>query len=88
MSAKEKLKQELLNARISANLRQQDVARLLDCSTQFISNWERGRAIPPISAVRTVAQIYHISDDFLFELILEATIELLSENLLKQFNES
>ena len=51
----------LRQKRLEAGLTQLDCAKLLGFSTaQFISNWERGVAKPPLKSVKKVAEIYNL----------------------------
>jgi len=51
----------LQERRIKAKLTQADVAKSLRyTSPQFISNWERGVSLPPLSALPRIASLYGI----------------------------
>ncbi|RYZ67224.1 MAG: XRE family transcriptional regulator [Proteobacteria bacterium] len=56
---------ELRNA---AGLSQGDVAKIMGYSSaQFISNWERGLSLPPVTALRQIAFIYKVPTEKLAE---------------------
>ena len=62
----------LKSRRMALGLTQADVAAKLGYSTpQFVSNWERACAFPPVSILKDLAKLYQISADDLFEVILE-----------------
>lgn len=64
------LSEFLKNSRVKSGLTQSDVAGKLGYSSpQFISNWERGIAAPPVPTLRRLADLYKVS----------------SENMLNQF---
>jgi transcriptional regulator with XRE-family HTH domain len=68
------LAQFLKVARMGKKLSQLEVAHLLGYnSSQFVSNWERGLASPPIAMLRRLAKIYGVSGEELFSLILSET---------------
>lgn len=65
----------LKDKRNKSGLSQKDVATKLGYSTsQFISNWERGISQPPINTLRTLANMYHVSADEMFNVLLEETM--------------
>ena len=52
----------LKRKRLEANLTQWDVARELDYTTaQFVSNWERGAALPPLTVLPHIADLYAVA---------------------------
>ena len=60
--------EKLKNARISANLTQEQAADSLSVSRQTISNWENSRTYPDIVSVIKISDLYNISlDDLLKE---------------------
>lgn len=86
MSARKTLAQTLKEVRIKAGLSQREVADTLGYSSaQFISNWERGVSHPPINSLKKIALALNCSADFLFETLLQETIETIRENLKQQF---
>ena len=67
---------------------QKDVSTHLDYNTsQFISNWERGLSQPPIPTIRTLAKLYKIEAEVLFNVILEAQVEMVRQTLRQKFVE-
>lgn len=88
MDERTKLKRALTDLRIRSGHTQSDLASMLGYSNgQFISNWERGMALPPIPTLFPLAKIFDVSADFLFNLVLAATLEAVHEQLLRRFNE-
>lgn len=84
-----KLAEYLKQSRIKSGKSQADVATYLGYSTpQFISNWERGISHPPINAIRALAQYYNLSEEELFRVIEEATIEEVANSLRNKFQSS
>ncbi len=81
-----KLAQFLKEKRSTSGLSQKDVATKLGYSTsQFISNWERGISQPPIHTLRTLAQMYNVTADQMFNVLLENTMVQVQEDLKKKF---
>lgn len=58
---------KIKNARISANLTQEQVAEALDVSRQTISNWENEKTYPDIVSVVKMSNLYNISLDHLLK---------------------
>lgn len=76
----------LKDKRIVAGLSQKDVALKLGYSTsQFISNWERGISQPPLATLRKIAELYKVSADEMFNVLLKSTISQLEIDLKKKF---
>ncbi len=62
----------LKEKRETAGLSQKDVSQKLGyTSTQFISNWERGLASPPLVALAELVQLYKINKAEFMDKILE-----------------
>lgn len=81
-----KLAQFLKEKRTQSGLSQKDVATKLGYSTsQFISNWERGVSQPPINTLRTLATMYKISAEQMFNVLLEETMLQVQADLKKKF---
>ena len=76
----------LKDKRIVAGLSQKDVALKLGYSTsQFISNWERGISQPPLATLRKIAELYKVSADEMFNVLLRSTISQVEIDLKKKF---
>lgn len=58
---------KIKNARIQANLTQEQVAEALGVSRQTISNWENGKTYPDIISVIKMSDLYDISLDHLLK---------------------
>jgi transcriptional regulator with XRE-family HTH domain len=73
----------LARLRAESGLTQLQVARDLGYYTaQFISNWERGISLPPVSAVPVLAKLYGVPRKSLLNTIFEAQMrELQAERL-------
>lgn len=56
----------LAAARVNAGMTQEEVAERLQVSKQTIVNWEKGRVIPGIPQIETLARIYKIPQDNIF----------------------
>ena len=81
-----KLAQFLKEKRTLSGLSQKDVATRLGYSTsQFISNWECGVSQPPINTLRTLALMYKISAEEMFNVLLEETIVQVEADLKRKF---
>lgn len=62
----------LKEKRIQVGLTQSEVAKKLGYSSpQFVSNWERGLANPPVFVLRDLTKMYKVPVDELFDLIVE-----------------
>jgi len=81
-----KLAQFLKEKRTQSGLSQKDVATKLGYSTsQFISNWERGISQPPINTLRTLADMYNVAAEQMFNVLLEETMQQVQADLKKKF---
>lgn len=81
-----KLAQFLKEKRTQSGLSQKDVATALGYSTsQFISNWERGISQPPINTLRTLANMYKVAAEQMFNVLLEETMIQVQADLKKKF---
>ena len=68
---KSELSQFLKGKRIEAGLTQSEVAEKLGYSSpQFISNWERGLANPPVFILRTLTKLYKVPAGEMFSMLL------------------
>ncbi len=84
--AKAPLKNYLQQKRKAAGLSQRDVADKLGYQTpQFVSNWERGVAYPPVKDLKTIANLYKVSAEEIFQYILDDTIEEITASLRRKF---
>lgn len=69
---------QLRRLRLNAGKTQWAVAHKLGYTTaQFVSNWERGVAIPPTTVVRPLAELYSVKPRELIDLIYRAMEEQL-----------
>ncbi len=59
--------EKLRSARISNNLKQSDVAELLNVKKNTISNWENGKSNPDIDSLIELCKIYNISCSAILE---------------------
>lgn len=75
---------KLQQARIKANLTQEQVAEKLGVSRQTISNWENEKTYPDIRSVVILSDLYHVSLDYL----LKNKEELSMANYLDYLEES
>ncbi len=58
---------KIKNARMKANLTQEQVAEALGVSRQTVSNWENEKTYPDIVSVVKMSDLYHISLDHLLK---------------------
>lgn len=73
-------------SREKQNLSQKEVSAHLGYNTsQFISNWERGLSEPPVPVIKTLAKLYKIDPEALFEVILQAHLEAVEKTLRHKF---
>jgi len=74
--------QYLQEKRTATGLTQFQVAKKLGYLTaQYISNIERGVALPPNKALRKLIALYEIPEDELFEMLSKAQSILLEESI-------
>lgn len=78
----------LQKARIHAGLTQEDVARKLGYTHQFISNWERGISSPPCKLLRRIESLYGIPANELYELLVDGTLQAVRAQLENEFKKS
>lgn len=80
------LSEFLKEKRLTSGFSQMDVANALGYSTpQFISNWERGISNPPLPTLRKLANMYKVSADEMYQVVLETTIEQVKKDLHQKF---
>jgi transcriptional regulator with XRE-family HTH domain len=66
----------LRQSRKEKNLTQSEVSRSLGYkNAQFISNWERGLAEPPVHAWKTLKRLYEIDNQTLYRVFIETGID-------------
>lgn len=81
-----KLSDFLKRKRMDANLTQGQVADILGyTSPQFVSNWERGLAYPPIDTMKRLAKIYSLDLHEVYEAFLQASIADMERDLREKF---
>lgn len=61
------INEKLKNARVVAQLTQEQVAENIMVSRQTISNWENGKSLPDIVSVMKLSDLYQISLDELLK---------------------
>ena len=61
----EALFKNLRNLRISYNLTQDDIAKILGKDRSLIAKYESGKAVPPLDILRVLAKLYNVSVDSL-----------------------
>ena len=68
-----KLAAALKKLRLARGLSQTEVAKKLGYSSpQFISNWERGLASPPVKVLKRLAALYETDSNQLFNMVVKA----------------
>jgi transcriptional regulator with XRE-family HTH domain len=65
----------LKDARIHAELSQNEVAKKLKFEQQFVSSWERGISSPPLRRIEKLASIYQISIESIRDAFLADSLE-------------
>lgn len=82
---KQKFAEFLRDSRVKAGLSQIEVAKSLGYSTsQFISNWERELAAPPVKALKRLGKMYSVSGEKLLDMLIAQN----EETLRRQFKQS
>lgn len=72
----------LKTMRTNANLTQRQVSLALDYSSaQFISNFERGIAVPPLKKLKVLVKMYEMQVETVMEMILDAEREIMTSEL-------
>lgn len=59
--------ERIRNLREDHDLKQEDIARLLHCTQTCYSHYETGKRDIPTEVLRTLADFYHVSIDYLLE---------------------
>ena len=87
MAAKTKTLAEFLKlAREKAGLSQRQIADDLGYqSAQFISNWERGISSPPMKTLKQLGELYSVSAEDLYEIMVEDTLRRVEADLHREF---
>jgi len=76
----------LKTKREACGLTQIEVAKKLGYSSpQFISNWERGLSTPPMNKLKKLGELYNVSGDEIFEVLLQETLKKVEEDLTRKF---
>lgn len=72
----------LQKMRLEANLTQREVSLALGYSSaQFISNFERGIAVPPLKKLKVLVKMYGMPVDTVMQMILDAEREIMMSAL-------
>ena len=58
----------LKELRLSKNLTQQQLGKILNVSGQTILNWENGISYPPVKKLIEIAAFFEVSSDYLLDL--------------------
>lgn len=87
MASKTKSLADFLKAaREKANVSQRQVADELGYqSAQFISNWERGISYPPMKTLKRLGELYSVSSESLYKVLVEDTLRRTEEDLHREF---
>lgn len=67
--------------RKEANMTQEQLAEMLDISPQAISRWENGAAMPDISLLPMLSNIFGVTSDELLEINIEKNTRIIEEAL-------
>ncbi|MCR5267121.1 MAG: helix-turn-helix domain-containing protein [Lachnospiraceae bacterium] len=65
------LADKIINERKKNGWSQEDLAELLDVSRQSVSKWEGAQSVPDLSKILKMAEIFHVSTDYLLKDELE-----------------
>lgn len=57
--------ERIRNLREDRDLKQEDLAKLLNCTQACYSNYENGKRDIPTEVLNTLASFYHVSTDYL-----------------------
>ena len=67
--------------RVASNMSQTDLANELEVSRQSVSKWENAVAMPDISALPLLAEIFGVSIDDLFDLTVEQRLNRIENRM-------
>lgn len=80
------LAEYLKEARVRAGFSQREVASQLGYqSAQFVSNWERGLSMPPGKTLRKLSDLYKISADEVYEVLLQHVLQKTEQDVEREF---
>mgnify|MGYP000962803213 CR=1 FL=1 len=86
MKSSNGMPQYLKNKRVHSGLTQGEVATKLGyTSAQFVSNWERGLSLPPITTLKKICSLYKVNQDEMFHLLVDHSVKELKTDLEKKF---
>lgn len=69
----------LKEKRISADFTQKEVAdRIGYSSAQYISNFERGIALPPLNKLKIMVKLYRMPKAEVIQMVIEAKVKILN----------
>lgn len=71
----------LKSKRVKKNLSQIEVAKILDCKSQFISNWERGLCRPPWGYMKTIVRLYNVPEREIMTLLMSEHEKVVRKSL-------
>ncbi len=78
MRSHSKIAKYLKSCRIKAGVSQGQIAKSLGYSSaQFVSNWERGKSMPPLNAVPKLAKLIRLNPTHVVDLYVEETGRIL-----------
>lgn len=73
----------LREQRLKLKMSQPQIARVVGCHTQFISNIERGICAPPLKVLKVLTKLYKLSPNELIRRIINEQKNYLKKNLTK-----
>jgi transcriptional regulator with XRE-family HTH domain len=72
----------LKEKRVAADLTQKEVADKIGYSSaQYISNFERGIALPPLNKLKIMVRLYRMPKSEVIQMVVEAKIKILNMHL-------
>ena len=71
----------LKELREGKGLRQSDMAKLCGIAVPSYSNWEQGRALPPLAQIPVLARFFGVSADYLLGISKQDATERLVERM-------
>ena len=57
----------IADLRKAANMTQLDLASRLNYSDKAVSKWERGESLPDVATLKTIAEIFSVTVDYLLQ---------------------
>lgn len=71
----------LKDLREAKGLRQSDLAKICDVAVASYANWEQGRALPPLSKIPLLADLFEVSSDYMLGISKQEAADRLANRM-------